>query len=484
MIVFGVSGVVNRALSILLIPLYTVYIPPREYGALGMMMILLSVAPIILRLGMGNALLRSWYDYKEDERPKLATTVMLFLLSTSIPILAILALFAPQLSNLFFDNDQYTLHLRIICILAFLEVFNVVPDTLLRTRSASLQFAFCQTIGFITQLCVIILLVKYYGMGIKGILIGNLIGSTIENSLMFAFSCRGLSWGINRSELRVMLAFGMPLVFGRLAANVFQFIDRFFLKHYMNLRVVGLYTLGNQLITPISVLVTTPFSMIWANMQFSTMKDSDAKEYYARMLTYVIFASSFFALPLAILVEDILRIFAGIRYWEVSKIVPLLAFAAVLDSANPVLNVGISLKRKNAVNPLIVISSALVNIIFNLILIPPFGMMGATIATVISYITMCMTRYFVSNRLMPIPYEWSRIIKIAVVCFVLFALSRLVQIERPIFSFFARLPFALALPALLLPLGFYDQKELAKAGQLLKSARNFLRPPAVAKISE
>src|SRR5437868_15331523 len=113
MVVFGISGDVNRALSVLLIPLYTTNILPREYGMLSLLMILLSVIPIVLKVGLGNALLRSWYDYEESERPKLATTVLLFLMAISVPALVLLTIFAPQCSQLFFETDRFAPHLRI-----------------------------------------------------------------------------------------------------------------------------------------------------------------------------------------------------------------------------------------------------------------------------------------------------------------------------------------------------------------------------------
>ena len=211
--VFGLSGVVNRALSILLIPLYTRHITPRDYGALGIMMIILSAIPIVLRMGLGNALLRSWYDYEEDERPKLATTVMVFLLATSVPILALLSFLAPYFSTLIFHTDQYSLHLRIICLLAFLEVFNVVPDTLLRLKNSSVQYSISQTVGFVAQLCLIIGFVKFSGWGIKGVLIGNLVGSTLENILMFLFSRGQLYWGFNRAERLCVIPMGLGVAF-------------------------------------------------------------------------------------------------------------------------------------------------------------------------------------------------------------------------------------------------------------------------------
>ncbi|MBL8151205.1 MAG: oligosaccharide flippase family protein [Blastocatellia bacterium] len=464
-------------MSILLIPLYTRYIVPREYGALALMMIVLSTIPLILRMGLGNALLRSWYEYEESKRPKLVGTVLIFLLLTSIPVLSVLAFFAPYFSQLLFENSNYIFHLRIICLIAFLEVVNVIPDTLMRVRNASVEYSSAQTIGFLTQLILIIVLIKFFNFGIRAILIGNLIGSLIENTIMIGLTWRQVSLGFDKIELRKMLAFGSPIIFGRLAAVCFQYIDRFFLEHYVNLRVVGLYALGNQLSTPITLLVTTPFSMIWANMQFSTMKDKDAEEYYSRMLTYVLLAASILAMPVVVLVEDVLRIFAPMKYWETATVVPWLVFGAVLDAVIPTLNVGINIKRKNLTNPLIVIMSALVNVGLNFLLIPHYSMLGAAIATAASYVFMAFLRYYISNYYMPIRYEWRRVLKIVFVSFLLFGLSRYVVIERPIYSFLAKFPFAIALPFTLYLIGFYDSKELAKASELIKKLPLYLSQP-------
>lgn len=468
MLVFGVSGIINRALGFFLIPVYTRFIRPRDYGVLAILMIILAGIPLILRMGLSNALLRSWYDYEEDERPKLATTVFIFLVLTSTPILLVLSYFSVPTSQYLFETPMYSEHLQIIYLLSFLEIFNVVPDTLLRLRNASLQYSVCQTTGFLFQLVTNIALVVYFDYGIKGILLGNLIGAVVENGMSFVLSLRYLKWGFNFDELKKMLAFGTPLIFGRLSAICFQWIDRFFLKHYADLRQVGLYTLGNQLTTPISLLVSTPFSMIWPNMQVSVMKDEDAKEYYARMLTYVVYASTLLALPLSILVEDVLRIFATAKYWDTAKVVPWLALAAVLDIANPTLGVGIGLKRKSFISPILMTISAGVNVILNFILIPSMGMLGAAIATLFSYIVICGLRYYVSDKLMHIDYEWNRILKILGVATILFLLSQIIIIERPIISFIARSPFAVMLPFILIPLKFYDEKEKLKMKELLQ----------------
>jgi O-antigen/teichoic acid export membrane protein len=439
---------------------------------LAILMIIYSAIPVVLRMGLGNALLRSWYDYEESDRPILATTVFVFLMIVAIPALCGLSTWASPTSYWLFETTGYTRHLQIICLLSWLEIVNVVPDTLLRVRNASLQYSFCQTAGFITQLVTIIYLVVYRQRGIEGILLGNLVGSILENALLLGLVRQDFGRGFNYPELRKMLAFGTPLIFGRLAAVCFQSIDRFFLKHYANDRLVGLYALANQLVSPINVLVSTPFGTIWPNMQFAVMKDRDANEYYARMLTYIVFLGMFFALPLAILVTDILQIFASPKYWEAANVVPWLAFAAVLDTINPALSVGVSLKRKSYLSPLIVIASALINIALNFLLIPRYGMQGAAIATVLSFLAMCAIRYQISHWLLPIDYEWGRLAKILVSSLILFLLSRLITHPQPVISILLRLPLCVALPLVLWLMNFYDASEKQKLGEKWRSVVN------------
>ncbi|MCS6885196.1 MAG: oligosaccharide flippase family protein [Acidobacteriota bacterium] len=461
MLVFGVSGAINRALSVLLLPFYVHYIVPREYGALGLLMIISALVPVVLRFGLGNALLRSWYDYEEPHRPILATTAWIFLAATSLPVLLIIVFFSPELSELILKTSAYKMHFCLVMVLSALEIMKTVPDTLMRLQNASFKYALAETLALVVQLSTNVVLVVVYRLGITGVIVGNIIGSAIELGLFTVFSRHLLSWGFDFRELKVMLEFGTPLIFGRLAAICFQWVDRFFINHYVNLRAVGLYTLASQIASPITLLVSTPFSMVWANMQFATMNDKDASEYYARMLTYVFFVGMCFAMPIAVLTRDVLRIFAPLKYWEAATVVPWLAFAAVLDAINPVLNVGISIKRKSMVNPFIVVTSSGINLGLNFLLIPSFGMMGAAVATVISYVVMNSMRYFITMELLPVSYEWRRLAHVLVVCAGIYAVGSFIGIDRPIYSFLIKLPLALSLPIVLWVTGFYDARERA-----------------------
>src|ERR671925_571917 len=65
--IYGLGGVVSRILAVLLLPLYTRYLTPRDYGAIETLVALSAVLVTILRAGISSAFFRFYFD-SADER--------------------------------------------------------------------------------------------------------------------------------------------------------------------------------------------------------------------------------------------------------------------------------------------------------------------------------------------------------------------------------------------------------------------------------
>ena len=76
----------------------------------------------------------------------------------------------------------------------------------------------------------------------------------------------------------------------------------------------------------------------------------------------------------------------------------------------------------------VVLAGAIVNVIFNLALIPIFGAIGAAFATLISFLTLAVLSYFLSKRFYQIDYPWFKIF-LALVLFIVILLPTL-SIQR------------------------------------------------------
>ena len=109
---------------------------------------------------------------------------------------------------------------------------------------------------------------------------------------------------------------------------------------------------------------------------------------YAYVLTYLVVVTTWVATALALLSPWIVRWIAAPAFEESSRVVGPLAFSTVAFAGYLVVAIGVGRARRTQFNWVVTGAAAVVNIALNLLLIPPYGMMGAAIATIAAYTTM------------------------------------------------------------------------------------------------
>jgi O-antigen/teichoic acid export membrane protein len=473
--------VVNSAFGLVLVPVYTRYLRAGEFGILSLLTITLTLITIVLKFGLNQAFFRHYHDTDDPaHRRRIVGSTLLFLLISAAVSTALLYLIAPQLSEAIFTGDKSrTDLLRLIAFISFFEVIALVPDSILRANFKSARYSLLNILAFVFQLSVICYLVIVKQASVEQVLIGRLIGAAFEAAIFFLVVRRELSLSFSFAELREMLGFGTPLIFNQIAMTLFMMIDRFFLERYgsgeRGARDVGVYAIANTLVSVVAVLATVPFSQVWTVMRFSVMNEEGAEEYYSRVLTYITFVSMFLALGVAAVAGDGLLRFARNDYWGAADIIPLLALAAVLDSASRVLNIGITLRKRTIFAPLVIAAALAINVALNFGLIPRYGSFGATVATLISYAVFCGLRYWASNLFFKVHYEWGRVAKMMVTGAALFATFYAIDHLRGDLDAFSyddphrrnllylsvliKTLLALSFPLLLLAERFYDERE-------------------------
>jgi O-antigen/teichoic acid export membrane protein len=199
---------------------------------------------------------------------------------------------------------------------------------------------------------------------------------------------------------------------------------------------------------------------------YSEQKSKDAPEFYAKLTTYFIFFGLFMSLGISALAQDALRIMATKPFWSAYTVVPLICLSYVVYGSRGLLSVGIGLKRKTKYFPPMYLGAAGVNIVLNFLFIPKYGMMGAAVATLLSYLSMLPIRYYVGRRLFRVDYEWMRIIKMIVVATLLYLISVLAFFQTIWLSILVRGLIAVSFPFVLFVIGFYQDAEKRKIWEI------------------
>ncbi|MEJ2628075.1 MAG: polysaccharide biosynthesis C-terminal domain-containing protein, partial [bacterium] len=152
----------------------------------------------------------------------------------------------------------------------------------------------------------------------------------------------------------------------------------------------------------------------------SVSKEDNAKDIYAKVLTYFMVIIGLIFLIICFFLENIVHIrilgvtLYGEKFFSGISIVPIVMLAYVAYGVYINLIVGIYIKKKTLYLPFITGAGAVVAIMANFIFVPIWKITGAALSTFIAYLSMAVILYIINQKIYTIKYEFSKIFKIIV----------------------------------------------------------------------
>jgi O-antigen/teichoic acid export membrane protein len=462
--IYGLGGMVSRILAVFLLPLYTRYLDRDDFGAVGVVVALSAVLVTILRLGISSAFFRFYFDSTDREHRRLVvrTSFWFTMASATVGLAAGLALASPFAELLALD-DPNLVRAGFVGIWAQMNYEQLTA--LFRAEERSTAFVVASLANIAVTIGATVLLVVVLEQGAIGVIVGSFTGTLAVYLALLAVHREQLGLQFSRPLLREMNRFGIPLVPAALALIAVNFSDRFFLVHLAGLDDVGLYEIGVRIASAM-VLLLTAFRMAWPAFAYSIEDDNEAKRTYAFVLTYLVVIAAWLALTLGLLAPWLVRLLTQPQFYDGQRVVPLLAFGGMAYAAYIVMAIGVGRAKRTQFNWAITGLAAAVNVALNVILIPPYGIMGAAVATVAAYAVMFLAMTWYAQRIFPTPYQWRRVLTAAGAGVALLLLGTgLGGGLGPALAIVALYPLAL------LALGFYLPAELTYLRRLASSTR-------------
>ena len=449
--VYGLGGIVSRVLAVFLLPLYTRYLDTEDLGAVGLVVAFSAVLVTILRLGISSAFFRYYFDSTDPARRRLVVrTSFWFTMASATAGLAAGVLLAEPIADLLGLDDANLVRAGFVGIWAQMNYEQLT--SLFRAEERSTAFVLASLANIAVTIAATILLVVVWEQGALGVIVGNFTGTLVVYLALLAVHREQLGLEFSRPLLREMNRFGVPLVPAALALIAVNFSDRFFLVHLASLDEVGLYEIGVRIASAM-VLLLTAFRMAWPAFAYSIEDDGEAKRTYAFVLTYLVVIASWLALALGLLAPWLVRLLTQPEFYEGERVVAPLAFGGMAYAAYIVMAIGVGRAKRTQFNWAITGVAAVVNVVLNLILIPPYGMMGAAIATVAAYGVMFLAMTWYAQRVFPTPYQWRRVFT------AVGAALALLLLGRQLGGLATAILLTLAYPLALLLLGFAPPEE-------------------------
>lgn len=461
---YGLGNLVARIVSVLLLPLYTRYLSPADYGLIETLVALAAVLTALVAQAMKSAFFRFYFDSADDERRRRVTlTAFWYVMGAATGVLVAGVVFAGTVSRLLFGTAAH----RDLVTAAFVGLWAAMNyeqmTSMFRVEKRASAYVVATLANLVFTVAATVLLVVVFEQGPLGVIVGNFTGTLLVYAGLLVYRRGVLGFAFDRELYRSMSRYGLPLVPSVVALWATNFSDRFFLVKLADTEEVGLYSIGARLASAI-VIALTAFRMGWPAFAYSIDDDREAKRTYSFVMTYVVYVTCWLSLALGVLAPWILRLITTEPFYPAEDVVAPLAFSVAAFGGYTVAVISVGRVRATRLNWTVTGAAALLNVALNIALIPSFGRMGAAFATVAAYALMFAGMVWRAQSVFPVPYQWRRVGTVIVVAVGLTVLAKAADVPLAV-----ALALVAMFPLVLAPLGFYLPAERARLRGLLPS---------------
>ncbi|HEX7085696.1 MAG TPA: lipopolysaccharide biosynthesis protein [Vicinamibacterales bacterium] len=470
--IYGAGDVATSLVSLLLLPVYTRFLTPVDYGIIAMLLTIEALAKIVFRWGVDTAFLRLYYDCPDDAtRQKLASTILFFLLAANGSLVLLGVACAGWFSTLLFGTGEHGVLITLVLVNTFVGAFYFIPFQVLRIRERSGEFIALVFSRTASTLVLRLVFVIGAGLGVAGLVWADIVVTAVFTPIL-GYRVRGLLRPVfSRDFLRGALAYGLPRIPHSVAGQVIGFADRYFLNAFGSLRDVGLFSIGASFgLAP--KLFLSALQTAWTPFFLSLMHEPDARRMYSAISTYLFAMPVLLVAVLSAAAPDLVRLTTTAEFHDAAAVTPWIALGVLCQGINLIGSIGLVITKRTALYPIATGSAAAVSLAANALLVPRHGAMGAAWANAIANAALAGITVVFSWHVYPIRYEWGRLVRIGAAGIAAYGAGAwLAPATGPLAGVFVRSALATgAYGALLLVTGFFKPGEIRMLRDLRERA--------------
>ena len=410
--IYGLGHILTRLVTFFLLPLYTHVFTPEEYGVVSLAYAFMGFTMILYRYGMDTALLKYSVQKKGQERDEYISTIYGIQFITSIFFSGILYFSRNIISKIVLGVNQPEWIALLSGVLLLDALWNL-PVLLLRAEEKPIPFVLFNLANVLFTMGFNIFFVVILKMGITGVLLANFTASSIIFIISLPVIIKRVSFStIQPVTLNTIFKFAIPFLPAGIFTMIMELANRYLLNWLAGTRDVGLYSAGHKM-GVFGLIIVMGFNMGWTPYFLKRGKEEGAQKEFSQAATIFLGFLGFVIIAVSLWVPEIMRLPIGKRtligeqYWSVDNIVFCILLAYFFFGTYVIQLPGVYIKEMTNWIPVFRAIGAAINISFNIILIPRYGVIGSAWATVAAFMFMSLSVYIRCNKIFPVNYNWA-----------------------------------------------------------------------------
>lgn len=417
-LVYGLGSVAAKAISFLMVPFYTHYLSPADYGVLEILDLTVSLCGMFLNMGITTALLQAHAAAKTAaDKRTVASTALLGVILTGILTILMSISAAKPLSAMLLGPGVPSRYLLLSLAAFALNYISNLPGTYIRALEKSGWFATLEVSVLVFSLGLNIVFIAVFKLGLFGVLLSSALTAALQAVVLTGWMLSRVGITFRGGVLRQLMNYGMPLILSNAALFTLNFSDRYFLQHFRSLSDVGVYAVGYKFGFTINYLLVLPFSSMWQARMYIVHQRPDHAKIFGQVFVLYSILLTYAALGLAMFSSEVVRLMVDPQFSAAEPVVAIVAGAYALCGIAYCARTGTFVTGKTGVLASLSVAIAILNLTLNWVLIPRAGMLGAAWATLASFAALAAVNYWFSQRVIRLPLGiWRVVSALALAC--------------------------------------------------------------------
>lgn len=407
-LIYGAATILTRGITIFLVPIYTRIFDPGEYGAIDMLTVVAAVVSSVVPLEVVQGIARYLPELEtERARRRYASTVLWYAAASYAAFYVLAWISATHVAEFLLGDAGHEGLIRLAAAAMVGNGIFYVVQSQLHWRLRAKAYAATGFVYSVASVTVSVALVVGFQLGVAGVFIGQALGAIVGLAFAWRFTAGYFAREFDVGVLQSLLRFSVPLVPSTIGVVLALYVDRLAINALVGLAAVGIFGVAYRVASLVQ-LVLIGFQAAITPLIYASHRHAETPRNLERIFRTVAAISLAIWLGLALFAGEVVAVFATARYAEAALVIPLLVPAITLGGSY-VFMPGLVIRKRTSVVATINVGAGVLNLLLNFALIPPFGIVGAAAATLLSAGAGFLANAMMSQRAYPVPHRWMRL---------------------------------------------------------------------------
>lgn len=434
---YSLAGLAGTFAGLISFPILTRMLSVSDYGLMSLIITTIYFVAAFAKGGLQFSIVRYYADALggkgQWDLANFYSTIIFGMLGSGI-IAMTLWILGINLSESFLGESKLKSMLLLTAILVLVEVCISMLSGFMQARQESGWWSIYRVCERYSILAATVLTLYFISKSLEGVMIARIITQITVISILGYFVLRKATFPPNKFSppmLKEMVFYGFPLLGNELVSIILGLGDRYIIQWQVGSEPLGAYAAGYNLCEYVRMMIVMALFQAIRPMYFKLWAD-EGKEatqsfiqkslYFYLMLSFPIIAG------VSAIAPDLLILLTSGKYSEGAVVIPFIIAGLMIYGMHSMLGAGLLIHKSSTLFWLTLLS-AIINMILNVIFIPYYGIGGAAVATLISYIILTSLEAYFGRKLLPIRFPFIAAVKFIFLSVIMYVV--LLQIELP-----------------------------------------------------